>query len=366
MFKVNGEVLQNTVTSLVKGAKKARLGEKACFIKTEGNFVSFYFNGDDLQVEKKIEAEITGNLDIATSMLELDLKVSALPSDEEIIVELEGSLLNLRWGRSSKIACETLAETAPLIDIPQTIETITWEPGILHSFSRSMPPFAALSNSQMAKANPCLQGLYFAMDDTGEVLIRASNGARAVTLRSEKVKWFEGMQFSIPTESICGLADLLPSDSEISIGINEARTLLVFQAGLTTAVSRLLIGKFPDIDRSYSDKDTAGTKWTFDRMELIELCRRARRLAPSRPVITFRTEGAKTKIDLESILTQQLGAMCEGEQFEFAVNAEYVELAASLFRTEEILILFKDKTSPLTIACEQTDHIRALVGQMEK
>ncbi|MED4400257.1 hypothetical protein [Metabacillus fastidiosus] len=50
MFKVKGELLKDTVASLVKGAKKARLGEKTCFIKTEGSLVSLYFNGDDLQV----------------------------------------------------------------------------------------------------------------------------------------------------------------------------------------------------------------------------------------------------------------------------------------------------------------------------
>lgn len=364
MFKVKGEVLQSTVASLVKGARKARLSEKSCFIKTDESFVSFYFNGDDLQVEKKIEAEISGDLDVATSMAELDTKVNALPSDEEITVELDGSLLYLRWGRSSKIACETLAETAPLIEIPESIETITWKPGLLHTFARALPPFTARSNSSHAKKNPAVMGIHFSTDeDTGEAYVRASNGFRAVTIRSNS-DWFLGVSLSIPTESIQGLSDILVADAEISVGLNDTRTLLVFKAGLTTAVSRVLLGDFPNIDSMYSDK-SAKTKWTFDRMELIDLCRRARHLAPQRPVLVIRPEGSKVKAELESILTQQVGAMVEGDAFDFAFDAEYVELAASLFRTEEVQILFEHKKAPLTIVCEETDHIKTLVGQMQ-
>ncbi|WP_066297563.1 hypothetical protein [Bacillus sp. FJAT-29937] len=372
MFNVKGEVLQQTVTALVKGAKKARLGEKACFIKTEGSFVSFYFNGDDLQVEKKIEAVISGDLSIATGMAELELKVSALPSDEEITVELEGTLLNLRWGRSSKITCETIAETAPLIEVPAVVEYITWKPGLLHTFARGLTPFAAKTGTESAKRYPCTAGINFSKDsDIGEVSVKVGNGYLGTILRSESTEWFDELNLSIPTESLQGLSDILPSDCEVSVGINESRTLLIFQAGLTTAVSRLLVGNFPPIERFCADVNNVKTKWTFDRMELIDLCKRVRTLAMTsasgRAVLYIKSEGAKVTAKSEnSVLVQQVGAMVEGNAFEFGMNAHHVELAASLFRTEEVQILFEHDKSPLTIVCEETDHIKVFVGQMQR
>ncbi|PLR70469.1 hypothetical protein [Bacillus sp. UMB0728] len=367
MFKVKGEMLQSTVKAMSKGARKARMGEKACFIKTEGSFVSFFFNGDVLQVEKKIEAEITGDLNLATSIMELDMKVAALPPEEDINVSLDGSLLIFKWGRSSQIACETIAETAPLIEIPEVIENVLWSPGVLHSLAKEIPPFAALANSSQAKKNPCLAGMFLEMDaDTGETFVKASNSYKSIVIRSQKTKWFEGIKFSLPTESLAGLSNIFPSDAEVSIGINDTRTLLVFQCGLTTAVSRVLKGNYPDLDSVYTELDDAKSKWIFDRMELIELCRRARQLSPHRPVLSISSEKGKVKANLENILTQQLGVVVEGEQFTFAFNAEYVEIAASLFRSEEIVILFKNKMSAFTLCCEESQHTKTLIGQMQK
>lgn len=372
MFKVKGEVLQNTVSALVKGAKRARLGEKACFIKTDGSFVSFYFNGDDLQVEKKIEAVISGELSIATGMAELDLKVSVLPSDEEISVELEGTLLNLRWGRSSKITCETIPETSPLIEVPKSVECISWKPGILHSFARGLTPFTARTGTDSVKRYPCTAGINLSKDsDTGEVSVKATSGPLGTVICNQQTEWFDEINLSIPIESLQGLSDILPSDCEVSVGINESKTLLTFHAGLTTAISRLLVGTFPPIEKYCVEVDNAKAKWTFDRMELIELCKRARTLASTSPsgraVLYIKKEGSKVSANLEnSVLTQQVGAMVEGTPFEFGMNAQHVEIAASLFRSEEVQILFEHEKSPLTIVCEETDHIKVFVGQMTR
>lgn len=313
-----------------------------------------------------MEAEISANLDIATSMAELELKVNALPSDEDITVQLNGNLLYLRWGRNSKIVCEILAETAPLIEIPKTVETIVWKPGVLQAYARTLPAFAAKTGSSNGNNNPVITGVHFSKEkDTGETYVRATNQYRAVTVKSPMTEWFEGVSFSIPTESLQGLADILSADGEVTIGMNEAKTLLVFKSGLTTAVTRVLVGVFPDIDNGYADY-SANTKWIFDRMELIDLCKRARQLSQSRPALTIRSENSKVTAELDSVLTQQIGAVAEGEVFNFKVDAEYIELAASLFRTEEVQILFKNESSPLTIVCEETDHIKALIGQIKK
>ncbi|USK62225.1 hypothetical protein [Peribacillus asahii] len=125
MFKINGEDLQVVVKEMTSGARKARLGEKFAFIKVEGQYVTFSFNGEDLQVERKVKVEVLSPLDVATTMGELSLKVDVVPKDEEITVQLDGSLLLLKWGRTSKVACEILPQTTPTITIPEVKEVVT-------------------------------------------------------------------------------------------------------------------------------------------------------------------------------------------------------------------------------------------------
>ena len=364
VFKIKGEDFQEIVSSITSGARKARLGSKSVFIKTENEFVTFSFNGDDLQVERKVKVEVMSPLDIATTMGELALKVDVLPKDEVITVELVGTLLNLRWGRSSKVTCETVAETAPVITIPEVTETVQWHAGALQVINLAFPPFTAMSNSSEARSNPVIAGVNFFVDDTGEVFLKATTGYRAIVAHSLGCSWFPGTNVSIPIESIRGLSDIFSTDVDITVGLNEKQTLLVFKSGLTTAVSRLLVGKYPDIDDSFVVRGNETSKWTFDRMELIEVCRRVRKLSPTKPILILKTEGSKVTAELRNILTQQMGVAVEGIGKDFAVNAEYLEVAASLFRTEEVQLFFQNEKS-LTVVSEETDMIKILMGQIE-
>lgn len=364
LFKIKGEEFQEIVSTITSGARKARLGSKSVFIKTENDFVVFSFTGEDLQVERKVKVEVISKIDIATTMGELALKVDVLPKDEIITVELAENLLNLRWGRSSKVTCETLPETAPVITIPSVEETVQWKAGSLQAINVAVPPFTALSASSEARRNPVISGVNLCVDDTGNVYVKATTGYRAIVAHSIGCSWFPGIEVSIPIESIKGLSDIFPTDVEIAVGMNDKQTLVVFKSGLTTAVSRLLVGKYPEIDGSFVTKGTESAKWTFDRMELIEVCRRVRKLSPNKPNLILKTEGSKVIAELRNVLTQQLGVYVEGEGKDFAVNAEYLEVAASLFRTEEVQLLFTNQNS-LTVVAEETDMIRILMGQLE-
>lgn len=358
MFKIQGEGLQQIVQGITKGAKKARLGESRVFISsTEENIVKFYFVGEELQVEKTLECVTTEQFAFATTMMELEIKVGALPDDELIHVEKKGDRVLLNWGRSSNIMMEIVPEISPEISIPQATDTVTWGPGKLHMLGRSLPYFTAISNSASANKFPVLRGLYFGKEETGEVKVRASNRGRAVTVNTQGMEWFDGIFCSIPTETIMGLIEILPSDSELRVSINAEKTLIVFESGHTKAVSRLLVGEFPAIDDKYVSEESAKTIWRVDRLQLLETVRRIKRLGGNLPSMVFRVEGTKAFAELPGVLIEQIGASIEGEeQLGFILHSDYLELALTLHRTEEVLLCVNAINSPVTILDDSETH----------
>lgn len=366
MFTINGGELQTVVSGLTKGAKRARLGENRVFVSSVGsNEVVFYFVGEELQVQKTIQGEVTKPFTFATTVHELEVKVGALPDDETITLELEGEKLNLKWGRSSKISMSLVPEVSPSIEIPTAIDSVKWSPGELHVLSRSLPAFSAITNSDSAQKYPVLRGLYFSKDDTGEVTVRATNSARAVTKHTSGIEWFDDFFAAIPTETILGLAEILPNDSEVTVSINSAKSLLLFESGYTKAVSRILIGDFPAIDKAYTLPKDAKAIWRVDRMELLNTARRIKKLGGDKPIMLFKRDGAKSFVELPTVLFEQIGASVEGEDFEFAVHSDYLELCLTLYRTDEVLLCLTEKDKPLTVLVEGNEDMKALIAQVK-
>ncbi len=361
MFKIQSEVLKGVVGSIAKGARKARLGENFIFIRTlEEGMVSIFFNGDNASVERRVKADVQGELDVATTLKEIDTKVAALPNDTEILVQLEGSLIKLKWGKKSAISVDTVPETTPMIEIPELVEQVTWAAGTVHGIARVMTPFTALPNSSISQRNPSIVGPNFVKDpDTGETFVRATDGFRAVTMRAAKIDWFSE-SVSIEASNLLSVADVLPKDAEISVGINKGYSLVVFASGSTTAVVRALSGKYPQIDNLY--RTDAKSKWRFDRLELIELCRRVQILSPQRPILEFRLINGKVNAVIPNTLDQSIGVVIDGIPSEFAINAKYLEMAASLFRTEEINLLVEAANKPITMRIDQSDDIRTVLS----
>lgn len=361
--KISAEELKNVISELKKMCSKARLSESILFVTANEEKLCLYVSGKDFSAQKEIPIE-SGNISFSTSLLEMFVKTDVLPRDEVISLMLEEQNLYLAWGRSSKIAVATLPAETPVIDIPESIENIQWAPGQLHALTRNIPSFCAKPTSEKAKLNSSILGLNFSLGEgTGGVSVRASDGYKACKLKQD-IQWFNGVELSIDAATLAGLAEVLPSKSEIHIGINESHTLLIFKAENTTAVIRVLDGQFPNLDKAYSLFNNAIAKWTFDRMELMDTCRRVSILSPNEPALTIKSKGSKTFAVLDHVLEQQIGALTDGDVFDFRVNAAYLELSCSLFRTEEVTILFQHKKGGLTVCSEENDQVQTLLGQM--
>lgn len=120
--------------------------------------VSFFYCGDDISVEKRVPTTVKKEIDIATTVKEMDVKVSALPSDEEITVEVKGTQLQLKWGRKSTIKVNTVKESIPPLEIPEVKRKVNWPAGSLHGLTKIMTPYTALRSSERGLARPSVCG----------------------------------------------------------------------------------------------------------------------------------------------------------------------------------------------------------------
>lgn len=361
MFKMNSETLHGIISTLAKGARKARLGENYIFIRTlEDGRLSFYFNGKEISVEKKVEAHIEGEMEVATTLKEIDAKAKALPKDQEIIVEKVDNLLVFRWGKRSKISVNTVAETSPSLEIPEMVSEVQWAPGTLQGVANVMTPFTANPNSAHSKKNPSIAGPNFYKDgETGEVFVRATDGFRATTMRGSKIDWFDE-SISIESSQLLAVADIFPKDVQITVGRNKGKSLVIFSTPTTTATVRTLTGVFPPVEKMY--RTNAKGKWIFDRLDLIELCRRVKTLSPQNPKVEFRIKSGHINAVVPNALEQSVGVIIEGEAEEFAINANYLEMAASLFRTDEVNLLVQGNDKAITVNIDDNDDIRAILS----
>lgn len=364
MFKIKSAAIKGVVSMLVKSARKAGIGDKTIYIRTlDEGLVSFYYNGMEISVEKKVEAEVEGKLEVATSIGELDVKVAALPDDIEVTVEKtsEGPI-QFTWGGSGKrksgLKVDILPETSPMVEVPPFERMVNWKPGVLHNIVRYIPPFTLNQNSNKANQMPNALGPNFSKDDTGRVIVRATDGVKGVIIYPKHMDWFDD-PMSIHVTSLQGVADVIPSDAEIQVGLSGG-TVVIFKAGYTTAVCRTLIGKFPPIEKYFNTK-TKG-KMNIDRLELIELCKRIKLLAPTAALLQLQVMDDKVFAVIPGVLEQALPASVEGEVPSFCVGAVHMEMAALLFamsKSSDELTLYVDGfDQPISVALDGKEDIR--------
>lgn len=359
MFKMQANELKGVVNSLAKGLSKKRMSQNPIFISTQDNTAAFYFSSELFSVEKRVQLDVQANLEVAVSALQMNQAVSALP-DGEVLVEKDGHDLKLRWGRNSTISVNTIEETSPLITIPNVVDMVTWGPGALHGVARSMPYFCSVLAEQIQKI-PVIAGPNFIKDpDTGEVFVKATDGMRAASVLAERIEWFDNKNFAIESSMLQSLAELMPETTEISVGMNESGSLLVFKAGNVTAVARPLEGKYPVPDKVFNLATPC--QWRIDRRELIEVCQRVKKLTSGEARVLFKVEDEGVIAIVPHRLKQSIGVSIEGKSpDQILFNAEYLELAAHLYRTEEVILYITSNDKPVTLVGDGQNVAKTLV-----
>ena len=84
------------------------------------------------------------------------------------------------------------------------------------------------------------------------------------------------------------------------------------------------------------------------------------------PRMFFKVDGSKAFVELPGILTEQIGASIEGEQqLGFTLHSDYLALALTLHRTEEVLLCVNAEDRPLTILDDsETKDTKVLIAPL--
>lgn len=370
MFKIHAEMLKGIVGPLAKSARKSGAGNKTLYISTtEAGNVSFYFADAILSVERKVNVEIEAEMAVATTLFEIDQKVSALPSHEEILMQVQGSQLMMKWGgRDSHIAVDLLPETMPMLEPPTPETTVCWKPGALHGVVKMMIPFCALPGHEKAMSLPAILGIQFSKDETGEVFLRATDSFKYVRCLANKLDWFD-QNLSLEARTLQAVSEVLPPDAEVMVGLTKSG-LVVFKTGLATCITAPLNGVLPVeyMDKAFNYK--AKCKIRLDRLELIELMRRVRKVSPNNRPYTILTmkSGRVTTKTVDGALVQDLGSVVEGGGVDaIAIHAEHMEIAATFFQSpnyrgsDEIVLYVSGHRAPITIGLDGQDRVNMTV-----
>jgi DNA polymerase III sliding clamp (beta) subunit (PCNA family) len=370
MFKIPAEMLKGVVNPLAKSARKSGAGNKTVYISTtEEGAVSFYYADAALSVERKVNAAIESELAVATSLFELDQKVSALPSHEEILLQVQDNQLKMKWGgRDSHISVDLLPETMPILEPPTPDTTVSWKPGALHGIVRMMLPFCASPGHEKASTMPAILGIQFTKDETGEVLLRATDSFKYIRCLAAKLNWFD-KPLALEARILQAVSDVLSPDAEITVGISKSG-LVMFKTGLATCVTTPLNGLLPSEHLDTAFNYNAKSKIRLDRLEFIELLRRVRTVSASNKPYTILVlkNGHIVAQTPGGELVQDMSGTIEGAGVEaIAFHASHMEIAATFFqlpansRSDEIVLHVNSHKSPITIGVDGQDRVNMTV-----
>lgn len=365
MIVVASDILKGVITKVAKSARKAGLGDKNLFIRTdEKGAIYFYYCGPVISSEIGLECEVIEPLNVATTINEISLKVSVLPNDVNVVVELVSQGLRLKWGKNNNsIFVQLVPEISPPLEIPEQLHMVSWNPGALHAIVKNITPFTLSDNVELANQYPATQGPQFSKDpESGNVYLKATDSYKAVKIKDIKINWFDGVVASLDMKALTGLTDVMPEDAEIQVGVDKSGAAVVFRAGLSTCICSTLAGTLPNTDSKYNN--TTPNRLIIDRLELIDLCKRVIKLTPTNPVVRFIVNKGKVTAEIPTVLEQKLTASIEGELQSFAIGAKHLEQCATFFqildsqKADELILYISGPHMPVTIGCYGDDDIR--------
>ncbi|QNR65119.1 DNA polymerase III subunit beta [Paenibacillus peoriae] len=370
MFKINSNILQPVVAAMAKAIKDSGIGERNVYIKNiELGMVSFYFNSPELSAEKRIPAQVEGNFTITISMRELAKKVAGLPSNEEIHfknVQSKGGnvhYVEMLWGshgRKSNIFVQTLNELTEFLEVPVLSEKVLWGPNLLSQLVNKFKAFTLKSSSDEAKQSPALSGISMSQSQTGQCTLRAANRRIMVKYISD-YQWVKE-DVILDTDHLSGVSNLIPTKTEVEVGVSEKSGLVIFQSKDTTCVCRVLSGKYPKADHLFNHE--VECKYIFDRSELMELCSRVQKITETgTKMVIFEIRNNIVFAVVPNVLEQQIGASVEGIKWSFAVNAEKLYDCVKFFEAEdEVTLYVQDPNRPITIGCDESPEIQMAIS----
>lgn len=240
--------------------------------------------------------------------------------EEKISIETEGQSLVIR-GKKIKMAFQT----APAEDFPKLYEEKGEEKAtlkkeeVVKDFGKVV--FAASQDS----SRPALSGV-LVKKEKGTVLIVATDGYRLSLKQSVLIKTKgENEELLLSARVIRELMSL--KEDEVNLFVSEKSNQVIFIAGETTLVGRLIEAEYPAYDKIIPD--SFETKTEFDREEMqkaVKICSVFSRETAN--IVKFSVKKDKIIVSANTPSagenTVEVDAKTSGEGNEIAFNARYL------------------------------------------
>jgi DNA polymerase-3 subunit beta len=304
----------------------------------------------DISITEKLNCNVIEIGSTTVSAQTLYDIIRKLPDSCEIeIISNDGKIMTLRAGKSKfSLGCLS-KEDFPLIEIDNLENEINIDSDMLLTLIDKTR--FAISNEE---TRYFLNGIYFHKKEHNEkniLSIVATDGHRLAKFDYEfKDNLNELPGVIIPKKTINELFKLL-GDYEGSVRINLNSNKIVFFIGETILISKLIDGNFPDYKRVIPT----------DNNNILKINRHSLSLAVDRvstiindksPIIKFKL--LKNLMNMSSAnnengtATEDIVTDYKGDEIEIGFNSKYILEMINNLEDQDILLNFKDSSSPVT------------------
>ena len=272
--------------------------------------------------------------------------VNGLPAGDRVDLELEGTTLRIRSGRSHAQLRGIDAEEFPVIPSAGDQPTTRISQRVLRQ-ALSEVTFAAATD----EARPILTGVLTRLEGERMTLAAADNYRIAVKT-IPTLDAVEETSIVVPARSYLELMRVLgDSDDPVDLVIAQGRNQVLFHLESVDLVSRLIDGQFPNYQQVLPSSHS--TRAVVDREELLKAVRLSALIASSSAnVVRMRldneADGAMTIAAAADVgeTEGQVEATLEGEAVTIAFNARYLQDALANVDGDQLALEFTGPLSP--------------------
>ena len=287
--------------------------------------------------------------------------VNSLPAGDRVDLELEGTTLRIRSGRSHAQLRGIDAEEFPVIPAAGEQPTTRISQRVLRQ-ALSEVTFAAATD----EARPILTGVLTRFDGDRMTLAAADNYRIAVktipTLDS-----VEETSIVVPARSYAELLRVLnDTEDPVDLVIAPGRNQVLFHLESVDLVSRLIDGQFPNYQQVLPSSHS--TRAVVDRDELLKAVRLSALIASSSAnVIRMRLDGDSAGMTIAAAADigeteGQVEAALEGDPVTIAFNARYLQEALANVDADQLALEFTGPLSPGVLKpVEDPDYVHVIM-----
>ncbi|MFS0876708.1 hypothetical protein [Solibacillus isronensis] len=374
MFYIKANDVKEVIESMAGAAKFCRDEDASIGVIAENGVVKFVLKNALVEVEKEVKAIVKKDFKFIASAHEMLLKIGVLPNDVEAVFgEIQNGHVSIKWGRSNGLILFTEhASKLEAVAVPEIEgDSITLDWGY---YSRIFAHFCSSNDSEVAATYPITKGVHFGSNAEGKLVVEASDSVRAINQVVDGQWLSKG--FSIPQEAMKAVNKLVKE--AVTVGLVNDGSRLLIQAPNTKIITRIIDGDFVDTSKLYVDENSPFV-WKIDRLELLEVARRVKRLSGALGTIKFTHTNGKYLAIYENVLQQSLGVVCEGESSGFALSVVAIESALTALKSDEVFICINAAGAPVTflgsvtLEAESADagtieieNVKVMLGQVSK